>query len=65
MPYMKAIANGNLFASFVVFVAWMVWLIGFGHLWDEDLFSVYHEKLNCNRNTDSLEVGRCQAGGSS
>ena len=35
VPYFKAIANGNLFASFVVFVAWMVWLIGFGHLWDE------------------------------
>ena len=32
--------------------------------YNEDLFSMYHEKLDCNRNTDSLEVGRCQAGGS-
>jgi len=60
--YMRTVALGNLVAAGVVIVAWVVWMLAFDHEWSNtEMFSIYHEKLKCNRATDTLEVGRCQA----
>ena len=37
-------------------------MLVFDSQWNNsEMFSIYHERLDCNRATDSLEVGRCQA----
>ena len=43
-------------------IGWVVWMLAFDKEWDNSaMFDIYHEQLDCNRATDSLEVGRCQA----
>ena len=60
--YMLQIAYGNFLASFACIVGWVVWMLSFDTQWNNsEMFSIYHERLDCNRATDSLEVGRCQA----
>lgn len=60
--YMLQIAYGNFLAAFACIAGWLVWMHAFDAQWNNsEMFDVYHERLDCNRATDSLEVGRCQA----
>jgi hypothetical protein len=58
------LANGyaNVLASFVTIVSWLVWMWAFDKEWSNtEMFVLYHDRLDCDRVTDSVEEARCQA----
>ena len=60
--FMTAVGQGNFVASACVIFGWCVWMWAFDKEWNnKEMFDLYHQRLDCDRATDSLEVGRCQA----
>jgi hypothetical protein len=60
--FMTAVGQGNIVASACVIFGWCVWMWAFDKEWNnKEMFDLYHQRLDCDRATDSLEVGRCQA----
>ena len=60
--FMTAVGQGNFVTSACVIFGWCVWMWAFDKEWNnKEMFDLYHQRLDCDRATDSLEVGRCQA----
>jgi hypothetical protein len=60
--FMVAVGYGNVAVSVAVILGWCVWMWAFDKEWsNREMFDLYHERLDCDRTSDTLEVGRCQA----